>query len=424
MNILKSISNLTTFDSLQYRDFRMTWISNMLSGCSYWTFSVGLSWLVLQETGNSANVGIIIFASMLPFLLVSPFAGYISDKYDRKSLALVMYIFNTFFCLILFVSSILNFYPLLFIASISFILGVIRTFQEPTVSSLIPNQVPKSNLLNAITLNAASRHGSRFFGLLVVSPVIGMDILDGGQFLLLFSFCFQLSSTYFISRIQTVSSGESSSDSDILSSIFKGIKYIYTNSLVFIIILTVAVHCALVMSYEAILPIFSQEALSDSSGEFLGYLIMFFGAGSLVGNLILSSAKTTKLKSFLFLLTSVGSGVFPILLGCVVFLPSVYSFYLSMIGIFFIGASQASFMSVTTTMVQKIVPDGIRGRIMSLYLLHAGGIMAFGNLILGSLADYIDYSMLFIFTGIAFLVYFLFLFITQKKFRTDIISII
>ena len=233
-----------------------------------------------------------------------------------------------------------------------------------------------------------------------------------------------MSSTYFIYRIQTVSSGESSTDSDILSSIFKGIKYIYTNSLVFIIILTVAVHCALVMSYESILPIFSQEALSDSSGEFLGYLIMFFGAGSLVGNLMLSSAKTTQRKSFLFLLSSVGSGVFPILLGCVVFIPSVYSFYLSMIGIFFIGASQASFMSVTTTMVQKIVPDGIRGRIMSLYLLHAGGIMAFGNLILGSLADYIDYSTLFIFTGIAFLVYFLFMFITQKKFRTDIISII
>ena len=130
MNILKSISNLTMFDSLQYRDFRMTWISNMLSGCSYWTFSVGLSWLVLQETGNSANVGIVIFASMLPFLLVSPFAGYISDKYDRKSLALLMYIFNTIFCLILFVSSILNFYPLLFIASIAFILGVIRTFRN------------------------------------------------------------------------------------------------------------------------------------------------------------------------------------------------------------------------------------------------------------------------------------------------------
>ena len=424
MNTLKSISNLTMFDSLKYKDFRMTWISNMLSGCSYWTFSVGLSWLVLQETGNSANVGIIIFASMLPFLLVSPFAGYISDKYDRKSLALLMYIFNTIFCFILFVSSLLNFYPLIFLASVSFILGVIRTFQEPTVSSLIPNQVPKSNLLNAITLNAASRHGSRFFGLLVVSPVIAMDILDGGQFLLLFSFCFQFSSTYFISKIQTISSGESSTDSDILSSIFKGIKYIYTNGLIFIIILTVAVHCALVMSYEAILPIFSQEALNDSSGEFLGYLIMFFGAGSLIGNLILSSAKTTKLKSFLFLMSSLGSGIFPILLGCVVLLPDTYSFYLSMISIFFIGASQASFMSVTTTMVQKIVPDGIRGRIMSLYLLHAGGIMAFGNLILGSLADYIDYSMLFIVTGVAFMVYFLFLFITQKKFRTDIISII
>ena len=95
-----------------------------------------------------------------------------------------------------------------------------------------------------------------------------------------------------------------------------------------------------------------------------------------------------------------------------------------MICIFFVGASQASFMSVTTTMVQKIVPDGIRGRIMSLYLLHAGGIMAFGNLIFGALADYIDYNLLFRLSGLAFLVYFIFLILTQKKFRTDIISLV
>ena len=87
---MKSIMNSAMFASLKYQDFRMTWISNMLSGCSYWTFSVGLSWLILKETGNSTNVGLVIFASMLPFLLVSPFAGYISDKYDRKSLALLM----------------------------------------------------------------------------------------------------------------------------------------------------------------------------------------------------------------------------------------------------------------------------------------------------------------------------------------------
>ena len=421
---MKSITNYRMFDSLKYQDFRMTWISNMLSGCSYWTFSVGLSWLILKETDNSANVGIVIFASMLPFLLVSPFAGYISDKYDRKSLALLMYILNSIFCLVLFLCALFNFYPLILVTLISFILGTIRTFQEPTVSSLIPNQVPKSNLLNAITLNAASRHGSRFFGLLIGSPFIGLNIMDGGQFLLLFSFVFQFSSTYFIYKIQTVSSGESATDSDILSSIFKGIKYIYTNGLIFVIILTVAVHCALVMSYESILPIFAQNALNDNSGEYLGYLVMFFGAGSLVGNLILSNAKTSKIKASLFLMSSLGSGIFPVLIGYVVYFSDISSFYISMICIFFVGASQASFMSVTTTMVQKIVPDGIRGRIMSLYLLHAGGIMAFGNLIFGALADYIDYNLLFRLSGLAFLVYFIFLILTQKKFRTDIISLV
>ena len=421
---MKSLISSTMFYSLKYQDYRMTWISNMLSGCSYWTFSVGLSWLILQETGNSTDVGIVIFASMLPFLLVSPFAGYISDKYDRKSLALLMYLFNSLFCFILFIFSLLNFYPLLLVISIAFILGVFRTIQEPTVSSLIPNQVPKENLLNAITLNAATRHGSRFFGLLIGTPFIGLNILNGGQFLLLFSFLFQIVSTYFIFKIKTKSVGESSLDEDIFSSIFKGIKYIYTNSLIFLIILTVAFHCAFVMSYESIMPIFANKGLNDNTGEFLGYLIMMFGAGSVVGNLMLSNANNNSIKSKYLIISALGSGIFPMMLSYAGFLNGDLVIIISLSIIFLIGACQSSFMSLTTTMIQKVVPDGIRGRIMSLYLLHAGGIMAFGNLILGNMADIVGYAWLFRLTGIAFLIYILFVLSTQRRFKADIIAII
>ena len=402
----------------------MTWISNMLSGCSYWTFSVGLSWLILHETGNSTNVGLVIFASMLPFLLVSPFAGYISDKYDRKSLAFLMYLFNSLFCFILLIFSLLNYYPLFLVISLAFILGVFRTIQEPTVSSLIPNQVPKENLLNAITLNAATRHGSRFFGLLIGTPFIGLNILNGGQFLLLFSFLFQIVSTYFIFKIKTKSVGESSLDEDIFSSIFKGIKYIYTNSLIFLIILTVAFHCAFVMSYESIMPIFANKGLNDNTGEFLGYLIMMFGAGSVVGNLMLSNANNNSIKSKYFVISALGSGIFPMMLSYVGFFNGDLVITISLFIIFLIGACQSSFMSLTTTMIQKVVPDGIRGRIMSLYLLHAGGIMAFGNLILGNMADIVGYAWLFRLTGIAFLIYILFVLSTQRRFKADIIAIL
>ena len=421
---MKSLISSTMFYSLKYQDYRMTWISNMLSGCSYWTFSVGLSWLILHETGNSTNVGIVIFASMLPFLLVSPFAGYISDKYDRKSLALLMYLFNSLFCFILFIFSLLNFYPLFLVISIAFILGVFRTIQEPTVSSLIPNQVPKENLLNAITLNAATRHGSRFFGLLIGTPFIGLNILNGGQFLLLFSFLFQIVSTYFIFKIKTKSVGESSLDEDIFSSIFKGIKYIYTNSLIFLIILTVAFHCAFVMSYESIMPIFANKGLNDNTGEFLGYLIMMFGAGSVVGNQMLSNANNNSIKSKYLIISALGSGIFPMMLSYAGFLNGDLVITISLSIIFLIGACQSSFMSLTTTMIQKVVPDGIRGRIMSLYLLHAGGIMAFGNLILGNMADTVGYAWLFRLTGIAFLIYILFVLSTQRRFKADIIAII
>ena len=98
-----------------------------------------------------------------------------------------------------------------------------------------------------------------------------------------------------------------------------------------------------------------------------------------------------------------------------------------MIGIFFIGACQASFMSVTKTMVQKIVPDGIRGRIMSLYLLHAGGIMAFANLGYGNLADLFGATEILVVTGLIFFIAYISISlvdpILKRVYRGDSISL-
>ena len=80
--------------ALRHRDYLLTWSSNMCSGAGMWTFIVAVSWLILEESDSSGDVGIVTFASMLPFLLASPFAGLIADAMDRRGIARVTFISN------------------------------------------------------------------------------------------------------------------------------------------------------------------------------------------------------------------------------------------------------------------------------------------------------------------------------------------
>jgi MFS family permease len=155
------------------------------------------------------------------------------------------------------------------------------------------------------------------------------------------------------------------------------------------------------MSFESILPIFSEDNLGATDGSVLGYLVMGFGVGSTIGILLVAGVRNEKFKGQLLLWTGIASGVTPIVLALMVHtVPAVLITAL-------MGASQATFMAITNVYVITITPDRLRGRVTSLYVLHAGGIMAFANLGYGFLADIISAPVIFITTGVIFLVFLL-----------------
>ena len=160
----------------------------------------------------------------------------------------------------------------------------------------------------------------------------------------------------------------------------------------------VAFHCALVMSFESILPIFSREELGASGGSILGYLVMAFGIGALVGTLLMAGVRNERSKGQLLVWTGLASGLTPIALALSGYLP------LAILASAGMGASQATFMALTSTYVQTVAPDRLRGRISSLYTLHASGIMAFSNLGYGFIADAFSAPPILLATGIIFIV--------------------
>ena len=200
----------------------------------------------------------------------------------------------------------------------------------------------------------------------------------------------------FAARVRTVSQGEATPKSGVMKGMVEGLAYVYTHKTIAIFILLVAFHCALVMSFESILPVFSRQSLGATDGSFTGYLAGGFGLGSAIGVLIIAGVASERTKGRLLLWTGIASGLAPILLAVSGHLVPAMLFTGLM------GASQATFMAITSAYVLTISPDRLRGRISSLYVLHAGGIMAFANLGYGFLADLYNARVIFAITGALF----------------------
>ncbi len=414
-NLVRRAVDLPHLAALRYRDYRYTWLANMCSGAAMWTFIVAVTWLILEKSGRSGDVGILTFASMLPFLVVSPIAGLIADRLDRRSIARFTFIASAIVTALVAVLAYtdtfetmvqglvlplvsLDAVELMLLGILTFASGTMRSTQEPAIASLIPNQVPQRDLLNAITLNAATRHGARFFGLLVASPLLAIDVI-GAPGVLVLSTLFQLAGTVLISMAKTRSTGESAPQHGIARSMIDGLVYIYTDKMISIFILLVAFHCALVMSYDSVLPVFSRNELGAVDGSILGYMVMGFGVGALIVTVLMAGVRTERNKGRWLMWTGIVSGIIPIMFA---YSPSAIP---AVVVAAVMGGAQSAFMALTTTYVQTLAPDRLRGRISSLYILHAGGIMAFANLGYGFIADVFSSPPILYGTGTIFLLF-------------------
>ena len=389
-------TDLPQFSSLKHADFRNTWLAGMCSGSAMWTFIIATSWLVYETSESSGWVGVTTFAAMIPFLVVSPVGGLLGDVFDRRRMASFTFVIGGVVAAAMAVLAASGLVELWHVAAFALVNGTVRSVQEPSMAALVPNQVPRRDLLNALVLTSSSRHGARFLGLLVAAPLLEVDYL-GVEAVLVLSVAFQLCGGLLMTRVKTESTGETKSEQGVLGNIVDGMVHIYTNHTLALFIILVAFHCALVMSFESMMPVFSSKTLGASGATVFNYLMMGFGAGSLVGMMALAGVTDDRLKGRVLLVTGVASAATPVMLALSGNIPVAILLAGAM------GAAQATFMALSTTYVQMMVPDALRARISSLYILHAGGVMAFANLGYGFLADQFSAPPILIVTGALFL---------------------
>lgn len=379
--------------ALTYRDFRTMWIANIASGAASWALIVARGGLVLEMSGSSLLVGLVTFAAMIPRVMVTPLSGYLSDRYDRRSVLASMFAINLVNNLVLAALAISGHIEIWHLVILSFIGGSARATQMPAAQALIPNLIPKSILLNGVALNQATMQGSRLVGplaIMLLLPVFGAE----GAFVLCTGF--YLISFLQVLRVKTASTGEIDKNRNFLQNISAGAVYVYKTPTLRAIIFLVLFHCGFTMSYESLFPIFAANQLGAVGISHFNYLIMAVGGGALLSSMTIAGIQRQTTRGKMFFYLGLLSGIAPVILALSSNLP------LAMVGAFGMGVSQAGFMTLTHTTIQQIIPDGVRGRIGGIYNIHVGGTMAVINLGNGWLADMINAPLLLVIGGALF----------------------
>jgi len=374
----------------RHRDFRALWGGSACSSISLWTLLLGNAYIVYKLSDSSFWVGVSTFASMSPYLL-APIGGTIADRVQRRTLVKVTRLGAFLTTSILFTLAVTDVLTVWMVVTVALAQGIVRAVEIPSDQALLANVVPSTDLGNAVALTSMTQHGSRAVGPLLSAPLLSTVGVSGAYAL---AAVFALLSFTFVRRVRTESRGDVVALRQVIANLGEGLNYVRHNGPVASVFVLVVAHCALTMSFDAMLPGFARHELHQASTGFT-IMTMGVGIGALVGTSLLAVYPGGQ-RGRLLLATAIASGVSPMLMAASRHV-AVAAFSATLMGV-----SQAMFMAVTAVLLQQVIPDGIRGRVMSFYLMSAGGIMAFANLGFGTLADWTGAPALFFLPGLSF----------------------
>jgi MFS family permease len=361
--------------ALAYPDFRALWTANAFAQAAAWGLIVTRGWLIYEETESSFLVGVATFAALGPQFIVPPIIGVLADRMDRRTILSWTYGVNSVQNGLLAVLALTGALEIWMLIALSVVNGVARSAQMPTSQAMSASLVPREKLLNALSLQASTQHGSRLIGPGLVTPLLALAGAPAG-----FIVCtvFYLIGWAQILKIAPRPPERAIHDS-FVANFVGGLTYVYSRPVMRFILILVFFHCGLTMAFESLLPTFSHERLNAEQG--FGTLLMGVGAGAFVTSIFVSGIQTSKARGNVMIAMGILSGLGQVLLSLTTTL--VLAFGAAMI----MGGAQAAFMTMGQAVTQSIASDEYRGRIASLNTLSLGGVMATMNLTNGSLGE-------------------------------------
>jgi len=365
----------TTLRALRHRNFQLFFSGQLISLIGTWMQTVAQAWLVYRLTKSALLLGSVGFASQIPVFLIAPFGGITADRVNRQRLVIATQTAALILAGILAALCLSGRVQVWHIFVLAGMLGVVNAFDIPGRQAFLVDMVGKEDLMNAIALNSSMFNGAR-----VIGPAIaGVLVAKIGE-----GWCFAANSISYIAVIvglslMRVHCAPRASDHSPIEDIIEGFRWVNQTKVIRALLLLIGMMSLVAMPYTVLMPIFADKILRGGARG-LGILMGATGVGALFGALTLA-AKTGIKGLGRWVAISCAS------LGISLFLFSFStSFWLSAALLLPAGYSMMLQMACSNTLIQTMVPDHLRGRVMSVYSMMFMGMAPFGAFFGGALA--------------------------------------
>ncbi len=366
------------FSALRHRSFLMYFSGQVVSLIGSWMQTMAQGWLVLELTNSAFLLGLLQAVQFLPQLLLSLFAGVVVDRVDKRRLIIFTQSMLALQALVLAVlvwTGRARYWHVLILA---LVYGLVNTIDTPGRQAFVVEMVGREDLMNAIALNSSAFNGARIVGPAVAGLVIGAVGMGMAFFLNGVSFLAVIAALVFMQVVQKarpVTRGNT-----ILGDVAEGIQYIVRAPDVMLPMLLIGLVSLFGMNFNIWVPVLAKIVLHEQATGY-GFLMSFMGAGALTGALALASVSHRgPQRSYLF-----GGAA---ALGALEILAAIlHGYWISSILLFWLGFSMITISATANSMIQMVVPDHLRGRVMAVYSLVFGGVTPLGALLAGSVTS-------------------------------------
>ena len=357
-----------TLAAFTYRDFRVLWFGAFTSTVGTWMQKVAQSWLVFDLTKNPFFLGLDDFLGQLPILLFTLVGGVVADRHDRRRLLLGSQYIQMAAAFTLAALVFFGQVRIWHILSLSFVTGMAQAFGGPAYQSLIPSLVQKKHLTNAIALNSIQFNLARVFG----------PLLAGAALLFGTAACFALNGLSFLVVIVALMSLHikhirQADPKPMLQEMKGGIAYARSQPSIIALTVLAFLTTFLGLPLLTFLPVFAREIFHGEVSVYT-YMMACSGAGAVIGALVVAWLGRFKHMGLTLLVVQAMFG------GLISAFALSHIWWWSCVLLFFAGAALIVVFSMTASLVQLVVPDHLRGRVVSIYMVAFRGGMPLGSL--------------------------------------------
>jgi MFS family permease len=368
------------FRALRHRNYRLFFAGQSVSLAGTWITRVATSWLVYRLTGSVLLLGVVGFCSQLPTLLLAPVAGVFVDRWDRHRVLLVTQVLSMLQSFALAALALSGIVTITHILVLQLAQGLINAFDTPARQAFVVTMIDdRADLPNAIALNSSMVNGSR-----IVGPSIGgLLIAAVGE-----GWCFLVDGLSYAAVIVSLLAMHLArekrprAETHVLEELRTGFRYVTGFAPVRTLLLLLALVSMMGMPYTTLMPAIAARTLHGGPHT-LGFLMTASGVGALGGAYYLARRRTVVGLGRAIAVASITFGA-----GLVGFGLS-RNFWLSLALMPVVGAGFMIALASTNTIVQTIVEEGLRGRVMAFYTMAFLGTAPIGSLLAGIVADHV-----------------------------------